>query len=236
MGKWQEIWRNEGAQRLWGVPDRQVVELSRAWAAEGDISRVLDLGCGVGRHVICLARQGFEVYGSDHSEAGIATCQQWLQAEGLKAVVWHGEPQDIPYPDGYFDAVIAFNSIYHGTADQVEAAMKLLHAKLRPGGRCFVTLLSKKNRMYGKGEAIEPHTFISEGMFHQLFAHGGERGVPHHFSSEEEVHQFFQGFEVESMQHEELCLPSSRHNSDDRESAWFKIPGAYFWRIVASRG
>ena len=233
MGQWQEIWRDEGAKRLWGVPDRQVVELARAWKTEGSVRRVLDLGCGVGRHVLHLAREGFEVYGSDHSQAAVATCRQWIQAEGLDAEIWCGEPEEVPQPDGFFDAAIAFNSIYHGTPDRVDGALRLLHARLRPEGRCFVTLLSRRNRMYGKGEALGPHTFISQGMFHQLFAHGGERGVAHHFSSEEEVHRLLRGFKVESLRHEELALPASRPRADGSE--WFKIPGAYFWRVVASR-
>ncbi len=232
MGEWQKIWENEGAKKLWGVPDRQVVELANSWKEEGDVHRVLDLGCGVGRHMILLANEGFEAYGSDHSKEGIDTCQQWLDAEGLKGTAWAGEPEEIPYEDGYFDAVIAFNSIYHGTIDRVEAAMRLIHQKLRPGGKAFITLLSQKSRMYGRGEKIGENTFISEGMFHQLFANGGERGVPHHFSSEEEVHRFFDGFKIQSMTHEEIHLPSAR---DGENITWFKIPGAYFWRIVATR-
>lgn len=233
MGEWQEIWSNEGARRLWGVPDRQVVALADAWSADGTIKRVLDLGCGVGRHALCLARKGFEVYGSDHSEAGIEACKQWLVAEGLNAQVWCSEPEEIPYSDGFFDAVIAFNSIYHGTEERVAAAMRLIHAKLRPGGRAFVTLLSRKSRMYGRGQAIGPNTFVSDGMFHQLFANGGERGVPHHFSSQDEVERFFTGFKIESLLHEELHLPSARQGGD--ALTWFKIPGAYFWRVVAVR-
>lgn len=233
MGQWQEIWREEGARRLWRVPDQQIAGLVREWKAEGTIRRVLDLGCGVGRHALLLARNGFEVYASDHSEKGVQICRQWLQAEGLPGKVWHGEMDEIPYPDYFFDAVIAFNSIYHGTAGDVEAVLKLLHAKLRPDGICFATLLSCQNRMYGKGEAVEPHTFISRGMFHQLFARGGERGVPHHFSFEEEVRTFFKKFVVRSLTHEELSLPSARQGTG--EPTWFRIPGAYFWRVLASR-
>jgi 2-polyprenyl-3-methyl-5-hydroxy-6-metoxy-1,4-benzoquinol methylase len=233
MGRWQEIWEGEGARRLWRVPDPQLVELAADWKDRGDIDRVLDHGCGVGRHVLHLADLGFEVCGSDHSESAIGTCREWLQEDGLEADVWCGPPEHIPQPDGFFDAVVAFNSIYHGKTEEVEAAMRLIHAKLRPEGRCFITLLSRRNRMYGKGEQIGPDTFVSAGMFHQLFTHGGERGVPHHFSSEEEVRHFFEGFKIESLDHRELELPSSRTGAD--AGSFFKIPGAWFWRIVASR-
>ena len=233
MGEWQQIWGNDGAKRLWRVPDRQVTGLVRDWSADGDIKRVLDLGCGIGRHALLLARAGYEVYASDHSQTGIDSCNQWLADEGLTAHTWCAEADDIPYPDGWFDAVIAFNSIYHGSADNLITTMQRLHAKLRSGGRCFVTLLSLDNRMYGKGEQVDRDTFISQGMFHQVFAHGGERGVPHHFSSEEEVHRLFQGFEIDRLSCEELMLPSSRYT--DTEEAWFKIPGAWFWRIVAHK-
>ena len=152
MVKWQEIWQTEGSNRLWSVPDRQVLEIVRAWKSDKNIRRVLDVGCGLGRHAILLAREGFEVYGSDHSPTAIETCRRWLGAERLDGEFWCGELDDIPFPDGYFDAVIAFNSIYHGTHQAVEAVASLLHAKLRTDGRCFVTMPSRQNRMYGKGQ------------------------------------------------------------------------------------
>ena len=194
---------------------------------------MLDVGCGVGRHVRLFAREGFDAYGLDHSASGIDACQQMLAAERLTARVWCGEMDDIPYPDGFFDAIIAFNSIYHGTIDRISDTVGLIHAKLRHHGLCFVTFPSRDNRMYGKGTALGPHTFVSPGMFGGILGHDGERGIPHHFCSETELRSLFQQFDIESLEHRELELPSSR--SEGNSVSWFRIPKAFFWRIVARR-
>jgi SAM-dependent methyltransferase len=232
VGQWQEIWQADGAKRLWSVPDPQVVELARSWKAAGDVRRVLDVGCGVGRHALCLAAEGLEVYGSDHSQEAVDEARRTLSDKGMTGVFWRGELEEIPYPDGFFDAAVAFNSIYHGTGDRVRDMVGRLRSKLRPSGRVFATLLSRNNRLYGKGECVGPDTFLTEGLFPGLFVDGGEKGVPHHFSDEGEVRRFFEGFRVQTLEHRELSLPSARREGGE---GWFRIPGAFFWRITAQR-
>src|SRR5262245_62067292 len=115
MGRWQKIWEGPGAATLWSIPDRQVAKLAARWKLAPDVRRILDLGCGVGRHVHFLASEGFEVFGLDHSQAGLDACRERLQSDGLSAWLQCADMQEIPFPEGYFDAVVAFNSIYHGT-------------------------------------------------------------------------------------------------------------------------
>lgn len=232
MQKWQSIWERERSGHLWWIPDQQLAALSKAWRREGTTQRVLDVGCGMGRHAHLLASEGFEVYGSDHSVSAIENCKAWFAEDSLQGAFWCSELDDVPYPDGYFDAIVAFNSIYHGDAAFLARVVELLHRKLRPGGHCFVTLPSRDNRMYGKGERVGEHTFLSPGMFDRLFDHGGERGVPHHFSSEQEVRTLFRGFQIATLHQEELCLASPKA---DGQVKWLRVSQAFFWRLVAGR-
>jgi len=43
---------------------------------DGRISRILDLGCGTGRHAIEFARRGFDVTGVDFSEAMLTRARE----------------------------------------------------------------------------------------------------------------------------------------------------------------
>jgi SAM-dependent methyltransferase len=233
MGGWEEIWQGDGARQLWSIPDRRVIELCAKWKESGTVRRVLDLGCGVGRHLHLFASQGFDTYGLDHSETGLDTCRRRLQAEGLAASLHHGEMNDIPFPDGYFDAVVAFNSIYHGTALQVDAGVELVWQKLRAGGECFATFLSRRNRLYGKGEPMETHTFSDPRMYKELVGGDGESGVSHHFSSEDEVRHFFRAYEIMSLEHEELRLALPGKNG--AAPSWLPIRNSFFWQIVARK-
>jgi 2-polyprenyl-3-methyl-5-hydroxy-6-metoxy-1,4-benzoquinol methylase len=78
-------------------------------------SKILDFGCGTGRHAIYLARNGFNVYGFDQSERAIKRATVLLQAEHLNAhlKVWNMTTLPLPYQDEFFDAVIAVRVIHH---------------------------------------------------------------------------------------------------------------------------
>ena len=40
--------------------------------------KILDLGCGTGRHAIFLAQNGFEVYATDISNTGLAIAKKYI--------------------------------------------------------------------------------------------------------------------------------------------------------------
>jgi SAM-dependent methyltransferase len=69
-------------------------------------ARVLDAGCGPGRHALALARRGCEVTGIDISEdfVELATCA--AREQQLPATFVRGDVRDLAY-DGEFDAVIS---------------------------------------------------------------------------------------------------------------------------------
>ena len=153
--------------------------------------------------------------------------------DGLTADLRLGDMATIPFADDYFDAVVAFNSLYHGRSSEVDAGVEHVRQKLRVGGICCATFLSRDNRLYGKGEPIEPHTFDDPRMYKELLGGDGESGVTHHFSSEEEVRHFFRAYEIESLEHEELRL--ALPGKDGAAPRWLPIRHSYFWHIVARK-
>src|SRR6478672_10003027 len=48
-------------------------------------SRVLDLGCGPGRHSLALARRNIDVVGIDHSETFVELAREAAKSENLTA-------------------------------------------------------------------------------------------------------------------------------------------------------
>ncbi|MDH5746580.1 MAG: class I SAM-dependent methyltransferase [Candidatus Bathyarchaeota archaeon] len=45
------------------------------------VEKVLDLGCGVGRHCIYLAKNGFDVIGVDVSKHALIMAKEWVRKE-----------------------------------------------------------------------------------------------------------------------------------------------------------
>jgi len=181
---WDEQWTETKTIEKWLRPDEMVEQLVRALKVQG-FERAFDLGCGVGRHVLLLAREGYEVHASDFSKPAVQYCQEWLRREGLTATVIQKDMTEIPYPDGFFDLVIAYNVIYHTTFGGMKDLVQTVHRKLRPGGYFFVTLKSSEGWLYGQGVEIEKNTFLRSG-----------KGVPVHFSTEDEIETLFGDFDL----------------------------------------
>ena len=79
MGDWESIFKKQG--RVFLKPQEDMRKVIRLLKKQG-VKRVLDLGCGTGRHTIMLAKAGFDVYGTDVSKEGLKLTRKWLK--GLK--------------------------------------------------------------------------------------------------------------------------------------------------------
>jgi SAM-dependent methyltransferase len=99
-------------------------------------SRVLDLGCGPGRHALALARRGIEVVGIDHSDEFVDLARTAAADEGLNAQFRAADVRDLDEHEA-FDAVICLCQggfgLLGGRED--EALIARFAAALRPGGR-----------------------------------------------------------------------------------------------------
>jgi len=185
MARWDKLWRDDAyVARNWIEPDPDIVRLSPVMHERG-VQRVLDLGCGPGRHVLYLSRQGYEMHGLDISAAGVERCRNVLEQQHLTATVQVADMLSIPYPDAHFDWVLSVQVIYHTTAATLQQALHHVRAKLKPGGWLYVTFPPVENITPESGREIEPRTYWQE-----------EDGEPllHHYVLPEEIEALLAGF------------------------------------------
>ena len=99
------------------------------------VQDVLDVGCGTGKHLIPLARDGFRVTGVDYSEAMVRECRRKLARHGLEAELHTADLLELDLP-GRFDAALAMNSVicYLLETERIAEGLRRLREALRPGG------------------------------------------------------------------------------------------------------
>jgi len=100
--------------------------------------RLLDLGCGAGRHAYEAMRRGATVVALDADDTElkqVAVIMAEVRGEGSPV---NGDALHLPFPDGAFDRVIAAEVLEHIPPDN--AAMAELARVLRPGGTMAVTV------------------------------------------------------------------------------------------------
>jgi SAM-dependent methyltransferase len=184
-----------GAERKrWLNPDPEVAAFAEH-LKQRQARRVYDLGCGLGRHTVLLAQQGFDVSATDLSPRALVHTGRWLKRAGLAAVLHPADITVVPFPSGYFDGVVAFNVVYHGTRNNVAGCLHEVHRAMRTGGQLLVTFNSTASSDFGKGRPVDEHTFVKIG--------GHEDGIPHYFVDRPEIERLLAGFSLERCDHRE---------------------------------
>ena len=94
--------------------------------------RVLDVPCGSGSAALAAARRFCRATGLDAPEP-LERVRRRAEVEGLEVAVAEGDPGELPFPDGCFDAVLSAGDAMPAPGPD-GAAAELLRV-CRPGGR-----------------------------------------------------------------------------------------------------
>lgn len=135
---WETAYCDPGQTSVFGRPSEEVVELMRVLPPG---VRVLDLGCGDGRHAVPLAECGFHVTAIDHSRAAIDALRRRAGAASnyLSAIVQDVEQYEF---DTAFDAVIAHGILQLLAAPTRDHVLSSLREHTVPGGYNVVAVFT----------------------------------------------------------------------------------------------
>jgi SAM-dependent methyltransferase len=105
-------------------------------------SKIFDAGCGSGRNIVYLLREGYEVFGVDPDPRAVAAVRQ--PAGGLPEDNFRAEAvESNSFPDAFADVVIS-SAVLHFARDHdhFEAMLRGSWRVLKPGGLFFCRLAS----------------------------------------------------------------------------------------------
>lgn len=130
------FWGAEALAHVLGWPDENLVRFLGTRfpdRAANACARAVEIGCGNGRNLFALEKQGFETIGVDISEDAAANCRAILIAAAMKAQVLTGAFQDVLTPDQPFDLIV-WDSPFIDTEEGMADGFARARALLKPGG------------------------------------------------------------------------------------------------------
>ena len=149
-------------------------------------AKVLDLGCGIGRHVIYCHDMGLDAYGVDLSQYAVDRAVEWAKIRGVAHAdekIVQGDIRKLPWKDGYFDFAVS-----HGVLDSMHfeiarAACQELRRVMKEGGLFYCDLVSGDD----SGHARE---YCGEELVENLH----EQGTVQSYFNIGKIQELFYGF------------------------------------------
>jgi tRNA (uracil-5-)-methyltransferase TRM9 len=154
-----------------------VKDFSRYLTSTTDRLHILEVGCGNGKNMDYIRKQGSNIIGIDSCERLIDICKR----KGLNAI--HGNSKKLPFPNNCFDSALCIAMFHHLLIDRDrDASFGEILRVLKPKGRgiltCWSTLQpegSKRvfaegvNRVLWNGQQVRYYYGYSEVMFREYF-------------------------------------------------------------------
>ena len=107
--------------------------------------RMLDLGCGIGRHVIYCHEMGLDAHGIDLSDKAIQIAVRWGGQKGLadpENKILQGDIRRLPWGDSYFRYAVSHGVLDSMPFDIARGACVELARVMPVGGLFYCDLIS----------------------------------------------------------------------------------------------
>ena len=160
----------------------------------GTGTKMIDVGCGAGRHTFEAFRRGADVVGFDQNASDLNDVDEILQAmqqqgeapASAKGETVKGDALELPYGDGTFDCVVASEILEHVPED--DRAISELVRVLKPGGALAITVprwLPERicwalSDSYHANEGGHIRIYRADALSDKVLAHGLKLTHTHH--------------------------------------------------------
>lgn len=175
-------WEQEYSHVKWGGP--RSVETVSSRIPPG--CRILDAGCGNGRHMLPLSKL-YHATGIELSPAALKNAKSHLEKSNRFANYCVSTTTHLPFSDNSFDGVLCLGVLQHLYENERLLTVSEFSRILVPGGFFFFEAFGVDDMRYGKGDiSTEENTFIRN------------RGIIYHYFTNDEVRSILEkyGFQI----------------------------------------
>jgi SAM-dependent methyltransferase len=141
--------------------------------------RVLDLGCGEGRHAFYAAERGFRVIGVDYEPTAIQRARalevKHPGADG-RVAFQVADLFALPFQPSVFDVIIDYGCFHHVTRGDTRRYLDAVLPLLKPGGHFLLSCFSTKFKHH-PGERRTRDWVVHRGHYDRFFRKGDFAGI-----------------------------------------------------------
>jgi SAM-dependent methyltransferase len=164
-------------QHGWGVEEpspyavKSLVRLKRIIPN----GRLLDIGCGEGRHAIIASRLGFKVTAVDYEPLALKRARYFAKEKGAKGIVFRiANVLHMPAPETVFDVVLDYGCLHHQRKADWPAYKASVLRVLSPHGFFILSVFSPKFLLF-RGSHKNWH--IAQRAYRRYFTRGEVLGL-----------------------------------------------------------
>lgn len=163
---------------------------------DGGYKRIVDIGCGYGKHSIYLSQNDFNLTSIDINKQAIEWLKKYIDINHINNInVIEANINKLPFENDYFDGVICSSVIHHQGLKEIRNSISEIYRVLKQNGRILVNFISIEDDSFGLGKEMEKNTFVG--------SREGEEDIPHYYTDINELKGLFKKFrEIEILKNE----------------------------------
>lgn len=199
------LFQNQAIKEFYG--DGNIPDIHLDKIPDGTMRKILDLGTGAGRLLNYFTDASkYEIIALDKDKTALEQCRHNFNVYSHIEFRWEEFNEESFSPE-QFDAVIAFNSLYHTDRANMSKVISRVKQILKPGGYFFLTLktLEGNEKVYRHAGELFPekpeNTFVNTDF--------PDYYLPHHFCDDEEIRIYLNKFSRVIFREE---IPYKEHN------------------------
>ncbi len=153
----------------WGAeaPSPYAVRFLRRLAGLVPHGRLLDIGCGEGRHSLAAARLGFRVTAIDYEPLALKRARRAAKTTAATGVTFHrANVFSLPFAEASFDIILDYGCLHHQRKREWPLYKASILRVLRPKGYYVLSVFSPDFRLFdGSGR----NWHIKYGAYRRCF-------------------------------------------------------------------
>ncbi|KOY83626.1 hypothetical protein ADM90_03215 [Lysinibacillus macroides] len=198
------LWAEERKKHDLKYPDENVIRFLKKNFKTGKDKKILDFGCGSGRHTLIMAEMEFMIYAMDYNKVCLELTKDKLGKVNYKDVEYIlNKRLEINLPDRSVDCIVAWGALFFFNKVERELFCKEMNRVLKPGGLILADYRTLDDHLYNRGTKIEENLFKLDDS-----SAGSLKDLIYWFCNKEELIALYEheGFDIINIEKKELIV------------------------------